>query len=113
MVQVWERRASQRIDVQLHVVEKVEDSLYFQRTANISAGGLFLEGTMPHPPGTKVKLRFNLPGDAEPIEVDGEIAAPTKEDDLGMGVRFVGLSDRDRERIENFIQETVGLPFGR
>jgi uncharacterized protein (TIGR02266 family) len=112
-VHVWERRASQRIDVQLHVVEQLEDSLYFQRTANISAGGLFLEGTMPHPPGTKVKLRFQLPGDDEPIEVDGEIAAPSKEDDLGMGVRFIDLSDRDRERIESFIHQTVGLPFGR
>ena len=53
-----ERRASPRVDVRLEVVETHEDSTYFQRTANLSVGGLFLEGTMPHPPGTKVRLQL-------------------------------------------------------
>jgi uncharacterized protein (TIGR02266 family) len=113
MPPVWERRASQRIAVQLQVVETHEDSTYFQRAGNLSAGGLFLEGTMPHPPGTKVRLRFTLPRDERPIEVNGEIAAPKKDEELGMGVRFTDLSDGDRERIERFIEDLVGLPFGR
>jgi uncharacterized protein (TIGR02266 family) len=112
MSPVWERRASQRINVQLQVVETHEDSTYFQRTANISAGGLYLEGTMPHPPGTKVRLRFTLPRDEAPIEVTGEITAG-KDTEPGMGVRFVDLSAGDRTRIERFIEDTVGLPFGR
>jgi len=113
MPPVWERRTSQRLPVQLHVIETHEDSVYFQRTANLSAGGLYLEGTMPHPPGTRVRLRFALPNDETPIEVTGEIMPPGKDKELGMGVRFIDLKPEDRERIDRFIEKAVGLPFGR
>jgi uncharacterized protein (TIGR02266 family) len=112
MSPVWERRTSQRLPVQLHVIETHEDSTYFQRTANLSSGGLYLEGTMPHPPGTRVRLRFALPGDEAMIEVTAEIMPAGKDAELGMGVRFLDLSPKDRERIDRFIEEAVG-PFGR
>jgi uncharacterized protein (TIGR02266 family) len=110
MPPVWERRSSQRLSVQLQVKETLEDSVYFQRTGNLSVGGLFLEGTMPHPPGTRVQLRFSLPNDPVPIEVLGEIMPPAKDQELGMGVRFVGLGPEDRRRIERFVDGEVGLP---
>ena len=113
MPPVWERRTSQRLPVQLHVVETHEDSTYFQRTANLSTGGLYLEGTMPHPPGTRVRLRFSLPDAEEMIEVTGEIMPAGKDAELGMGVRFLDLRPQDRERIDRFIEGAVGLPFGR
>ena len=108
-----ERRASPRVDVRLEVVETHEDSTYFQRTGNLSAGGLFLEGTMPHPPGTKVRLRFSLPNDERAVEVTGEITAPGGDEGLGMGVRFLDLSTEDRRRVERFLGETAGTPPGR
>lgn len=113
MPPVWERRTSQRLPVQLHVIETHEDSTYFQRTANLSTGGLYLEGTTPHPPGTQVRLRFALPGDDAPIEVTGEIMPAGKDVDLGMGVRFLDLKPQDHDRIDRFIEDAVGLPFGR
>ncbi|MBI5487152.1 MAG: TIGR02266 family protein [Deltaproteobacteria bacterium] len=113
MAPVRERRSSPRINVRLQVVETHEDSTYFQRTGNLSAGGLFLEGTMPHPPGTKVRLGFHLPNDERPVEVTGEITAPGKDEGLGMGVRFLDLSPDDRGRIERFLDESVGQPPGR
>lgn len=87
-------------------VEEVGDnSLYFQRSANISIGGLFLEKTIPHPPGTRVKLQFTLPGDKEPLEVVGEIVHGEEFGDrLGMGVKFVSLPKAVHQHLEKFIR---------
>lgn len=113
MLPTWERRTSQRLDVSIEVVESSDGAVYFHHTANLSPGGLYLEGTMPHPPGTRVRLHIKLPGDVPPIDVLGEILAPPKGKETGMPVRFVDLSDADRGRIEKFIDQIIGLPFGR
>jgi uncharacterized protein (TIGR02266 family) len=100
-----ERRASPRIPVEMWVEESTDRELYFQRGANISAGGIFLERTIPHARGTHVTLRFTLPGDATPLEVKGEIVnVGESNEELGMGVKFVDIGDADRERIEQYIR---------
>jgi len=100
-----ERRSSLRIPVEMWVEESTERELYFQRGANISVGGIFLERTIPHPRGTVVSLQFTLPDDAEPVRVKGEIVnVGEASTDLGMGVKFVDLSDSDRRRIQDYIQ---------
>ena len=100
-----ERRCALRIPVEMWVEESTDRELYFQRGANISVGGIFLERTIPHPRGTVVSLQFTLPDDAEPVRVKGEIVnVGEASTDLGMGVKFVDLSDSDRRRIQDYIQ---------
>lgn len=98
-----ERRASPRIPVEMWVEESTERELYFQRGANISVGGLYLQQTIPHPKGTRVNLRFTLPGEENPVEVKGEIVNVSPDEPLGMGVKFLDLRDVDRLRIEHFV----------
>ena len=98
-----ERRESPRVTVELWVEESLEKETYFQRASNLSVGGLFLEGTLPHPPGTTVRLRFSLPGEAEAIETKGEIVNVPGAEGRGMGVHFVDLPDVHRARIERFV----------
>ncbi|MCB9557167.1 MAG: PilZ domain-containing protein [Deltaproteobacteria bacterium] len=99
-----DRRASERIPVEMWVEESNDRELYFQRGGNISVGGIYLKHTVPHPLGTKVALRFTLPGDSSAIEVKGEIVNIAEEEsELGMGVKFVQISDENRRRIEAFI----------
>ena len=106
-----ERRASPRIPVEMWVEESTARELYFQRGANISAGGIFLERTIPHARGTHVTLRFTLPGDAAPVEVKGEIVnVGEANEELGMGVKFLAIDDADRERIERFIARAAEEP---
>lgn len=97
-----DRRESPRVTIELWVEESLEKELYFQRASNLSAGGLFLDGTLPHPPGTVVRLRFSLPGDPVPIETAGEIV--NVPGGRGMGLHFVDLADADRARILRFIE---------
>jgi uncharacterized protein (TIGR02266 family) len=102
-----ERRASPRVPVEMWVEESTDRELYFQRGANISMGGLYLERTIPHNRGTVINLRFTLPGETSPIKVHGEIVnVGDTPEDLGMGLRFVDLSDTDRARIERFMART-------
>lgn len=100
-----DRRSARRIPVEMWVEESTDRELYFQRGANISVGGIFLERTIPHSKGTVVNLRFTLPEDTSPIKVKGEIVNVGEDpSELGMGVKFIGLTDADLKRIEQFIE---------
>ena len=93
-----ERRSEQRFEVDLWVEAEEGEALYFQRVGNLSAGGCSFMQTVPHPVGTRVRLRFTLPNDGDEIACEGEIVSARGEA-LGMGVRFLELSDKIKERI--------------
>ena len=100
-----ERRSSTRIPVEMWVEESTERELYFQRGANLSIGGIFLERTIPHARGTVVTLQFTLPSDTTPIKVKGEIVnVGEASNELGMGIKFLDLDESDRERIRTFVE---------
>jgi len=101
-----ERRSAERIAVEMWVEESTDRELYFQRGANISTGGIFLQRTIPHSKGTVINLQFTLPGDDEPVRVRGEIVNVGHADDLGMGVKFLDLDEKDRQRIERFVERS-------
>jgi len=99
-----DRRESPRIPVEMWVEESTERELYFQRSGNLSSGGIFLENTIPHPKGTVVNLQFTLPGDTVPLKVRGEIVNAAASDELGMGIKFVDMEPDVERRIAEFVQ---------
>ena len=91
--------------MQMWVEEVAENSLYFQRATNLSSTGLFLGKTVPHIPGTKVKLKFTLPGDQQVIELEGEIVRGEDYGDrMGMGVHFLSIPKGVQQRLERFVK---------
>jgi hypothetical protein len=98
-------RAFRRAEVAVWVEERTNDALYLQRATNLSLGGIWLEGTLPHPPGTKVSLDIELPGDG-PLRVDGEVVM-RQDRGVGMAVRFLPLPQARRERLEAFLSAHV------
>jgi uncharacterized protein (TIGR02266 family) len=96
-----EKRKEQRVPVDLWIEAQREGELYYQRASNLSVGGAFFAQTIPLPLGTRVALRFTLPGDAQEIACDGEIVTAKE---LGMGVQFIELADADRARIERLVK---------
>ena len=106
-----DRRRTARAPLDLWVEEEKGDELYFRRTGNVSVGGLYFEQTIPHTTGTVVRLRFALPGEQRMIEAQAEIVnTPTAVDGLGMGLRFISLSDEDRLALQAFLDEHGELP---
>ncbi len=101
-VRMSERRRDRRVPVELWIEAEADDELYFHRAANLSVGGVFFEKTIPEPLGKVVVLRFTLPGTASEISCKGEIVSAR---DFAMGVKFLDLSDADREAIEGLLDK--------
>lgn len=101
-----ERRRDRRVPVDIWIEAEEGDDLYLQHAANLSVGGAYFAQTVPTAVGTKVKLRFELPGGGPQINCTGAIVSAAGKG-LGMGVHFLDLADADRARIEALI-DTVG-----
>ena len=101
MSQPEDKRRQRRIPVEIWIEVEGDGGLYFQRASNLSVGGAYFDHTFPLPMGTRVELRFSLPGDDHQIECAAEIVNAK---DLGMGVRFVDLKPEDLQRIEGLIE---------
>lgn len=69
---------------------------------DISRGGVFIRSKSPLPVGTRVNLKFSvILDDFETIEGEGEVVRlGDHEGSQGMGVRFITLTERSREIIE-------------
>lgn len=93
---VFEKRDEARAEVAMWVEERVHTALYFQRATNLSLGGVYLEGTLPHEAGTRVTLDLELPDGL--LRVEGEVVSH-RPGVPGMAVRFLALTDEDRERL--------------
>ncbi len=98
-----ERRASQRVPIEMWVEEITDGAQVFRRAGNLSRGGLYLDKTIPIPVNTKVKLRFTLPGDSQNIEVVARIVSIESEEVLGMGVKFEGVPEAVQKRLDQFL----------
>ncbi|MBI5514857.1 MAG: PilZ domain-containing protein [Deltaproteobacteria bacterium] len=101
-----ERRGTERAPVELWVTEEGEREAYYHRATSLSLGGLFLDRTLPHAPGTVVQLKVRL-GDTGPeLFLSGEVVEATRE--LGMGVRFRALPPEPRRLLTEYLQRVTG-----
>lgn len=86
------------------------EPLVYVFSENISESGIFLASDIPMQIGTRAFLSFTLPNGAE-VRTSAEVVRvkheKTKESPkdparVGMGVRFLGLTDDQRQRISAF-----------
>jgi uncharacterized protein (TIGR02266 family) len=98
-----ERRHETRIPIELWIEEESDGASYFQHSANLSRGGLFLDNSVPHPVGTSMQIRFTLPGDGAPIQTKAVIVQIEAHGGFGMHLKFDGMATADVARIDNFI----------
>ncbi len=101
-----EKRKETRVPVDLWIEATLGEEVYFQRASNLSVGGAYFTQTIPLPLGTKVGLKFTLPGDAQEIACTGQIVTAKE---LGMGVHFLDLRDADRDKVEALIEKLEQL----
>ena len=111
------RRLVERVLVDLEVDYASDDTYLYAYARNISALGIFLQTRDPQPRGTRLNLRFVLPGSAERIQVEGVVRwvnpyRPGDRDNLnpGMGVEFEGLTEDQRMQIVDLIRLIAYLP---
>ena len=106
-----EKRKEPRIPIQLKVdVESPNEHYLFEYSSNLSQNGIFIQSTDPLPAGTLVNIQFSLP-EAPLIRTRGEViwVNEDEEEEPGMGVKFIGLKEDDRETILNCLKKLAIL----
>lgn len=111
---VEERRSKDRIPVVWPIDYKDGENFLYSYITNISVMGLFVHSVEPLPRGTKILLSFAPPNE-ELFTLSGEVAwvNPVREGsdnpNPGMGVRFVDLTDEQRERLVELVHTIAYL----
>jgi len=111
-----ERRISERIDVTWSVDCETGETVLYASIANISDMGIFVQTKEPLEVGTMLTLRFAPPGH-QPFVLRGVVQwvnvvrALSISPNPGMGVRFIELTDADRERLVEAIRTMAYVPY--
>ena len=107
---VSERRIHERVDVEWSVDCETEQTFLYASITNISEMGIFVATHEPLEVGTRLTLRFAMPGEESPFILLGQVqwVNPIRmladNPNPGMGIRFVNLSLESRERIVNSVR---------
>jgi len=101
------RRREARLPVRLETWSRVADSgdVVEGNMVNISVNGLLFESPVPLQVGTKIDLRFRLPGHERELEALGEVVR--QDDRPRSGIRFLVLRGDAREAIRAFVESGV------
>jgi len=119
-----EKRKTARAPVSVRIDYSTVDQIFWDFARNINEGGLFVESNRPLDVGTRVHLKFYLPGLKEPIETSGEVvwvnvsqpSSETSEEKPihgkmdstqkpGMGIQFIDLKESDKAAINQLVRE--------
>ena len=89
-----QNRANPRQPLNVSVDVEVEYSGAHSKgsSRNISVGGMMLETELKLKQGDRLRLRFSVPVQKEPVDTEAEVRWT---EDKAVGVRFVGLRARD------------------
>src|SRR4051794_24787613 len=105
-----DRRVHERVLVNFEVDYKCDDTFLFAYITDLSAMGIFIRTSMPHPPGTRLNLHFTPPGGPE-LDVEAEVVwtnqnrvGKAESPNPGMGVQFVDLTPAQRDQLMGLVR---------
>jgi uncharacterized protein (TIGR02266 family) len=110
------RRRTLRLATNLRFTFHIDDHVGQAFSRDISTSGVFLKTDWIPPLGTRVELRFRVPGAWEDLRCHAVVRNTVQADHQashrgGMGLEFEDLSDRDRDLLETFIDRHVERPL--
>ncbi len=94
-------------------VEFIEKSKTESTTVNVSRNGVFIRGESKRAVNGLVRLRFFIPPDNKSLEIFGRITwQGSREDIKGIGVHFMELASKDRDRWIEYVSLVEQLDAG-
>ena len=105
-------RESVRVPLALNVNFESRGEVRKCLMQNLSAGGIFVATEWPLPIGTPFNVRIRVEKTGEEIELPGVVvsvgaSANLAEEKHGMGIRFVNLSDAQREQVAELSEQAM------
>jgi len=99
-----DNRAERRMPIDILLNKYIDGEPHTCRGVNISRGGMLLYKVFePDLPQEEVSLEFQLPGSTRILRVDG-VTLSEHRWARAHGVRFVRMSDDDRELVDRFLR---------
>lgn len=105
-----QRREHQRVPVNIEIDYKSDENFLFAYITDLSAMGIFVKTNDPHPPGTRLTLRFKPLGAPEFL-VQGQVVwinsdRPGDPDSInpGMGIQFVDTDQETQRRLTKLVR---------
>lgn len=109
-------REHDRLPITLEVNYNTEMEFLNSTTRNLCVGGMFIHTNYPLPEGTEMNVKFSIP------EISVEFSSAAKvvwaaissqkgdEEESGMGINFINLSEEKCKKIEQFIEHKLNPP---
>jgi uncharacterized protein (TIGR02266 family) len=95
------RRGSPRVVLGNPINYRFNNTIAAALTLNISRGGIAIRTTSPLESGTRVRVRFRLPGSKHEIDAEGRVAWSDRR--VGMGLQFEKVVPADQSAIDEFV----------
>ena len=106
MVPDTERRIYPRAEIRWPVIIKTAQDTIEAKLRNLGIGGAYIHCDRAPEPGEIVTLTLQPPSGSS-LEITAEVVWAGKVLALGMGVRFVEISEEDRQYIEKTISDLL------
>jgi len=103
-----DKREHFRVPLKMWIVNKDVDDHIHLPAENLSIGGMYVITPAQHEPGTVLEVAFNLPGQKKPMEAVVTVVNVRPVGAMfGTGLKFIGLSEEDREVLEKVIYSDI------
>jgi uncharacterized protein (TIGR02266 family) len=99
----FNRRGSARVVLGIPVAYRFGNTIAAALTLNLSKGGVAIRTMSPLQQGSKVRVRFRLPGSKVDIEAESRIAWSDRR--MGMGLQFEKVESQDQQAVDEFIDQ--------
>jgi uncharacterized protein (TIGR02266 family) len=99
----FNRRSSPRVVLGIPVNYRFGNTIAAALTLNLSKGGVAIRTMSPLQGGSKVRVRFRLPGSRKEIEAECRVAWSDRR--VGMGLQFEKVDPADQTAVDEFVDQ--------
>jgi uncharacterized protein (TIGR02266 family) len=97
----FNRRASPRVVLGIPIQYRYGNTIAAALTLNLSHGGVAIRTTSPLDSGSKIRVRFRMPGSKKDIDAEGRVAWSDRR--VGMGIQFEKVDAAHQAVIDSFV----------
>jgi uncharacterized protein (TIGR02266 family) len=97
----FNRRGGPRAILGIPVQYRFGNTIAAALTLNLGRGGVAIRTTSPLDVGSKIRVRFRMPGAKHDVEAEGHVVWNDRR--VGMGVQFETLTPADQGLVDNFV----------
>ena len=98
----FNRRGSPRVVLGIPVQYGFGDTIAAAVALNLGRGGIAIRTTTPLDAGSKIRVRFRIPGSKRDVDAQGRVAWSDRR--LGMGIQFENVDAQGQALVDHFVE---------